>query len=444
MAGEEQKTIIECPLKYALSDESGKESASGEARAVIDEESLSLIPKYGEALYLSLRDIHGFSSGDYRIQLDLISRERVGLFHIGNRYEDFLRALTRQRNEVILTDMLMEEKLLQGGIRGRLALSGADVREKVHDEGEARFYETALVLLPDKGDLVRIPYSSIVKFGEGDYTITIECDDRGALAVSQMGSRYDLFKKCLAESVNALNLKAQALAKDLLPQANPADIRKIAHLMKEGRAARRMDIDSVSPDLWKELEKRVALFGMQEEYDFLKPISQKERTSIGFKRGLMGDLTGEYLWFLMPIYSAKPDEPGNAVVMEAASDEGSGRATYVFRIMGRGEYATVKGIEELHLQADRFMQTMNRCMIDINFRREPVYLPEEKLADPRYARYRFSIQKIPSLRFLRERYVGRIVHSSPEQWQKDIMELLRFNVTSRDDRAVWKKTEGPE
>jgi hypothetical protein len=79
-------------------------------------------------------------------------------------------------------------------------------------------------------------------------------------------------------------------------------------------------------------------------------------------------------------------------------------------------------------------------MLDINFRREPIYISDEKLDEAEYTKYKIAIQKIPSLRILRDLYVGRIIHSSPEQWKNDVLELLRFNTVTKNDSDKWKKT----
>ncbi len=209
--------------------------------------------------------------------------------------------------------------------------------------------------------------------------------------------------------------------------------------MKEGKAARRSDIESISPELWVELEKKLDVAGIKEEYDFLKSLAQKEKMCIGLKRGFLGDLTGEYIWFLIPIYSTNPDEPGNAVAMEAISGEGGGKATYFFRIVSRKDYPNFKNIEELHQKVDGFINRVNRCMLAINFRREPIYLADEKLEEPGYQRYKFAISKIPELQELRQLFIGRVIHSSTEQWKQDVMDLLKFNVETSEDAVKWSK-----
>src|SRR5208283_741479 len=88
-----------------------------------------------------------------------------------------------------------------------------------------------------------------------------------------------------------------------------------------------------------------------------------------------------------------------------------------------------------------FLKTINRSMIEVNFRREPIYLTENQLESTEYTQYRFAIAKIPSLKTLRDRFVGRVIHSSQEQWRADVTNLLAFNTKSIDDSEKWIKGE---
>ena len=80
-------------------------------------------------------------------------------------------------------------------------------------------------------------------------------------------------------------------------------------------------------------------------------------------------------------------------------------------------------------------------MLAINFRREPIYLPDERLKEPQYQKYQFAIQKIPALQELRQLFIGRVIHGTPEQWKNDVMDILKFNVSATDDNLKWKKGE---
>jgi len=93
----------------------------------------------------------------------------------------------------------------------------------------------------------------------------------------------------------------------------------------------------------------------------------------------------------------------------------------------------------LAVELDRFVKSINSAMIQINFRREPIYLSENQLQSTEYTQYRFAIAKIPALGILRNLFVGRVIHSSLEQWKADAASLLAFNNKSLDDKEKWTK-----
>jgi len=441
--GEDNKkaSIIECSLNYSLKDKTGEEIESGKATTQISKEKLSLTTDFGDSMFISLRDILRFAEGEYRIHLSLNSKQKLTLFNLGYRYDDFLRVLVKLHNELIMKDMLMEESIRKSGIE--MAFEHLDEVGIVllKGKGELRLYDTAIVLLPYRAEPIRIPYSLLSGVSEEDYTLVLNTESGEKIILSKLGKEFDPVKDNLSKIMNELSLKVQSSLKELIPDADPSIIRRLSRFMKEGKAAKRSDIESVSPKLWGELEKHLELAGIKEEYNSLKSLSQQEKLCIGLKRGLLGDLTGEYIWFLIPIYNTNPKEPGNAVAMEATGEEGKGKATYFFRITSRKDYPALEDLEELHKKTDSFIKEINYCMLAINFRRAPIYLPEEQLSEARYQKYIFAINRIPSLQTLRNHFIGRVIHYNPSQWKEDVMDLLKFNVVARDDKLRWKKSK---
>jgi hypothetical protein len=192
---------------------------------------------------------------------------------------------------------------------------------------------------------------------------------------------------------------------------------------------------------------------------------------VGIKRGLMGDLTGTYIWMMFPLLNPETNRLSNTIAIEAFNTQDSAEenkkqqsisekvvseteetiqnigeeqkpattgATYFFRTMGRKEYPQTKD-EDLFVELENFIKNINRAMIDVNFRREPIFLSEEKLDSTKYVQYRFAIARMPSLRMLRSLFVGRVIHSSLEQWKSNVASLLAFNTKSLDDTEKWKK-----
>src|SRR5690606_1539576 len=103
-----------------------------------------------------------------------------------------------------------------------------------------------------------IPYSDLVKVRVADYRLMLDTEYGESWAFSRMGKELDVYCKTINDALNALSLKTQNILKELLPGYDSSTIRRAARLMKEGRAARRSDIDSLAPGMWKELEKKLA------------------------------------------------------------------------------------------------------------------------------------------------------------------------------------------
>jgi len=163
-----------------------------------------------------------------------------------------------------------------------------------------------------------------------------------------------------------------------------------------------------------------------------RPGALRTGNAVGVPPRLADDIAAEPVAVELDGEAAGAEEGGG----EAAGrvGRGGGKATYFFRIAGRADYPSFKSLQDLEAAVDRAIARMNRCMLAVNFRREPVYLTDEQMGEPAYARYQYAVQKIPELRELRQLFIGRAIHSSPEQWQKDIKSLLAFNVSSADEK----------
>jgi len=396
------KVIFQTNGSFTLIDETGKEIENGEAQFILDEEKLSLILKNGKAFTFFLRDISDFFAQDYKIYLSLSGGEKAVISNLGYQYDDFARVFSKLRQEIIKTELLMEEKVRKSGLEGDYDYEENGKRR--FGKAEVEICDTGLIVKPEQGDLIRIPYSEIIEFKDENYQISIKTEF-SFLILSHFGEKFDILDKVLKEAIAELSLKTQAILKEILPELDPLSLQKAAELLKDGRAVEKNELDKISSGIWQGLEKELIKIGIKEYYDYLKALSKSDQIFIGIKRDLMGDLTGEYLWFLMPISSNKGE---NFLVMEAGSTiESGGKATYLFKVP--------EG-EELNDLVKKF----NRCMLEINFRREPIYLKEEDLEKPEYLKYKIAISKIPELRLLRQLFVGRVIHTSTQSWKENL------------------------
>ena len=423
-------TIMECAASYLFTGDDDQPISQGGCDLLLDAEKLTVLPGSGDPLLIPYRDIIQLLKAAYKININLVSEEKLTISNLGFKFEDFFRTFSNLNNEVILKDLLMNETIHKSGVFADLGYAGADKSEKAMGQCELRIYETGAVIISSEGNFIRIPYNDLARIHVDNYKLILETDYDDSYVFSKMGKELDVCFKLLNDLIKALSVKTQLSLQELLPVFDSSIIRKISKLMIDGRAARHMDIDAIYPGIWAVLENKLDEFGVKEEYQYLSSLGQARRICIGMKRGLMGDLTAEYIWFLVPIYNLDGTQPGNAIAMEATAMEGSGKATYFFKITDPKIYRNFKSEEELQVAVDKSLKQLNRDLIIVKFRREPIYLTDAQLNSTTYVAYRRAMSKVPALQELRRLFIGRVIHNSPEQWKEAITLLLKSNVNA--------------
>ena len=429
---------MEVKLRFSLADLLGKVVSMGDATATLGTDALLLAQPSGGPLNFSLRDFASIEEGEYRISIHLRPSGSLLLFNAGFKYEDLVRSLFRSVNELELKDLLMDERLLKQGV----ATEGTYVTSTRTSLGrcEVRLYETAMVVMPERAGLLRLKFRDVLGTDVNDYRLLVKLESGETLELEKLGRELDPLRKILTDAVSDLSAKEQTMVKDAHPSADLAGVLHASQLLKDGKTANRNDLEQACPGLWTALEKKLSGYGIGEEYATLKDLSDLDLVRIGIKRPRHTEEAKDYIFFLAPIFSTDDKKGGNALAFEASSGEDEGRATYFFRIWSRMDYP-LPDAKVMELQADRFAQELAEGLNAINFRREPIYLTEEALSTPERSRYRFAIMRIPQLSLLRERFIGKVMHSSPEQWKEDVAALLAFNVAQKSDDATWKKAD---
>ena len=231
--------VMQCGASYALAEDGGRLLARGESTVLLDSEKLTVLPASGDPLVVSYRDISGMRMGDYRIDLNLISKEKLTFSNLGSKFEDFVRNLTNLNNEVVLKDPLMNETLLKSGFEADWACTDDGGVETKKGQCELRVYETGLVIIGQDGSFTRVPYGYVAQVRVQDYRLVVNAEYGQSYAFSRMGRSLDECYRMISNSINELSTKTQLQLKEIFPSRDPALIRTVARLMKDGRAARR-------------------------------------------------------------------------------------------------------------------------------------------------------------------------------------------------------------
>jgi hypothetical protein len=140
--------------------------------------------------------------------------------------------------------------------------------------------------------------------------------------------------------------------------------------------------------------------------------------------GVTEDETGRdrtILWFFIPL--ADGNRPLNAVAQEITSEKG--HATYVFRLMPPEQFETARqaGDAALAGAVTAAIARLNRALLTLNFRREPIYLTDDQIATGRWAHYRAAVRKLDYLQWARAAFIGRAIHNTT--WEQQLLDLAK-------------------
>lgn len=388
MEDSSNQQLIACTLTYECED-----SKQSNVRTTLFSDTL-VFEASGFNRTLRLNTISGISAGQYKITIRT-DKETIVLSMLGHLYEDFTSRLIRAFNEIVFAESMMQEKML-------FETDG----QFVHDNNEIihavfRVCETAIAILPDTHELVRIPFCMVSKTNIKPYRFEIEDRIERKYVLQKMGMNTDAFLREYQTQRKVLIEQTKACLGVVAPVSD-----MLAELLLDGMVVSVSDIRDVSPEFAGALDKYMLSSAISDEYAFLK--EKADCLALGIKRGLMGDLTGESIILLAPVFEK------NIMFMESLGETAS--ATYVFRI--------AQNIPAFASKWKALLLNFNYSMLSVNYRREPIFLSDEALRSEKHIEYRNALKRIPGLSDLRKRYVGRVIHSGFEKWEKSIASYI--------------------
>jgi hypothetical protein len=360
-------------------------SDSGACTVAFDTESCTVTPSAGAPIAFDLGDIDRVTPGEWEMSLALYTGNSIVLKQFGtvfSRMQEELLAAWRDRTvQCLLLEDLAEVERYDAAANGTRA--------------QIRLYGSNLAALPVAADPTQVRLADIdsVAFDESTYTVVLEAAT-GQLAISKLAKKTEDFREKLAEVLDALRNRTAAVLHDRFPFLSPDQLRDLVMTMPEGRSASRESLAAIHPRLPDALVKVAVDDDLAPYFEELRKFATGSWHA-GFK--FTRDEDELFFWFFMPIKGK------DIVAWEATT--GTGRATYFFR-------------------GSTTVEQLTRGLALVNFRREPVYLPDESLEQqPKFHRYAIGARKLEDLRRLRAAYLGRAIHSSTEEWME---QLKRF------------------
>ena len=390
--------------KFQYLDPSGAVASQGACQFRFDKETVVLTPSAGAPIAFDLGDVDFAVKHDWDCELTLFTGRRIQLRQFGAALSTMTEEFFAAWRDRTVRCLLLEDLEELARYSATVALDGPAA------PAEIRLYQSNIAVLPLAGPAMqwRLAEVDAVSFDEAAYAVTLESAGR-RLTVARLAKKTDEFRGNLDGALTGLRMHAAQALHTTFPFLDPEQLQVLTERMPEGRSVALDSLREVHAQLpdaliahavdeplrpyFEALRARSAGDGLMTGFKFVRPDEEGGQPVAEDKK----DEQALFFWFFFPL-------PGGRVAWEATT--GSGRATYFF---------------DAPAPVDQAIARLTRGLALVNFRREPVYLPDESLErEQRFRRYAIGCRKLPDLRELRAAFRGRAIHTSVEAWTEQV------------------------
>ncbi len=392
--------------KFQYLDEAGATLGQGPCQLSFDPETCIVTPAGGTPLAFDLGDFDRAAPGEWELEFTVYTGRKLALRQFGAAFGRMAEELLAAWRDRTVQCLLLEDLEEVGRYTG--AANGAPA--------EIRIFKSNLAILPQAGPPVqwRLAEIDTCTFDNTAYQVVLQSGGE-RLVLSKLAKKTDECFGRLRDAIDALHTHAAAALHELFPFLNADALVRLQQAMPEGRSCPETRLAAIHPNLPAAILRHAVDDSLRPYFDTLRAQANGP-LQVGFKFTRANDvvevLESEaeeapaeeqplFFWYFFPL-------PNGLVAWEATT--GSGRATYFFRAGA---------------PADAAIARLTRGLALINFRREPIYLPDASLdQQPRFHRYAIGARKLADLRGLRSAFAGRAIHSSLETHGAQVSSIL--------------------
>jgi hypothetical protein len=181
------------PAAFALTQADGGSGPAGDAEAVIDDDVLTVGP-----VTLAWLDADAVTAADYRITIDCWPGGRLQLSQLGRRFDTFVAALARARNQARVAGLLAHAPAAPDVFAGAILGQGGA------RPAELQVYPTHVTVVPEGGDPSQVPHGALVALEAPDDPPSVALvTAAGRTVVGQLARRRDAFLAAVAQRRDA-------------------------------------------------------------------------------------------------------------------------------------------------------------------------------------------------------------------------------------------------
>jgi len=307
-------------------------------------------------------------------------------------------------------------------------------------------YKNCVVVLPPNGNARRIPLCFVNGIDKGSYELTLRLNLGESYTFSKLGYGTDMFAETIEKQIRALHEKAVAVFKEIDPTLTASQASELAKLISEGAAASVEKLTAISPSFVSAIEEKISKTRVAESYKALKEMCDPAKIWIGLRKNDIRSDGKAAAAGSQPIEAGAMQEAMNILPEGTAPAQGGEKTEakdpYLFWIIApspNGRYAAVEFAVQRDEAAATFVYRtdgdfqmsavyLNRALEAISFKREVIPMPIEELRLPENVDYYMAAKRTSAMQHVRANFVGRVIHSNPEAWKRNLAEMWKSDV----------------
>lgn len=396
------------PARYRLVTPDDRPPVEGGCRVALGDEGLFVALDGDGERFFYYSDMDRVIGQEYQIHMPCFDGRHLTLSLLGTWYGQALADLRRLRSAQLAKNLLMQDGLPEKSFRGAYSFEAAGGQRHADEACTITLYNSSVVVEPEREDWWSFTYPDVtaMAFDPDTYALRLHLDLGEQVAFRMLGNRFGELEHEIRRLTEALYDRTGALLQERLPETVPqATLHRLARVLRQGKAVPRQQVEAAAPGVWPALE--AVLFtgesgepdtARQEAVAHLCGQASPEHVYVGLREGFTG--SAPIFWFVVCF-------PADGRLAVEVTNE-SGNATYVYRMEGPPERAVAE---------------VSRALTAVGFRREVISASDDELAvDGRLARYQVALRKVPYVRRLRERFIGKAAHT--EAWPRRMAGLL--------------------
>ena len=403
---------------------------NGETKLTITDKSL-IMSAFRDAVSLPYSEINALTLNDYVVTVRADSGDYV-FSKLGNWCQPFFDTLCEAYNKAVLRSLFVKGAPL---VTAKGDYRYTEAARKAGGSAPVYVYDNCVVVLPTNLGARRVPLCFVKNMDKGDFELTLGLDTGESYTWAKLGYDTVPFADGIEKYIRKLYEKSIAALKEIDPSLQTEQATRLARIMPHGAAASFGQINEIAPSLVKALETKIAGTRAAEGYNSFKELCDPSKIYIGFRKnkaageeeeGGGGEQGTEQ--------GGEQGVESSAVITDAEEEPEEEQDPYLLWLVApspAGQFAAVEFAEPNSAtfvyktggDFAGFAWQLSRALEAIDFKREVIRLSDEELRKPENAFYYMAAKRTVALKFIRDNFVGRAIHSNPAAWKNKLTEL---------------------